>query len=540
LLPRAQQAAIGFLGRLRLPSASVLPVAGAIVGVYAGLAAGLFASLVGIMNGLALGVPHAVAHGMERQALWMSLELSLIQAHWHSEFAIVGVPLALAALWLSKKIPEGERAEIVRRRLRVLAVLTLLALGLYYPLVGLSAINAAFQDTYDLIEGFQRLPFWAVLFAPALGGLIVGRLLRDKPHVHGHGVPEVVAVMRDESKRLSARDGLLKLIASAVTIGSGGSAGREGPIVYGGAAFGSSVGYTLGFTREELSVLLACGAGAGIAASFNAPIAGAMFAVEIILRELKPKAFSPIILASVTATMVGRGVMGGAGMLNRNSSELVGGSEILAYVVLGLACGLLGFAFTQLLHFFEKFFQGRIEGGMSAWLGRRPFVIRPAIGGLICGALALISPVVWGTGHHWVNYAAVGSLSVWFLVLACALKLVATSVTMGSGGSGGTFFPAAVIGAMAGGALGTIVHGWFPEYTDQPGAYVMVGMAGSVSALTRGPLTGIFMAYELSGNYAIILPLMVTCTIASTLCHTLVERQQRRGLAEPAFNPTEL
>ncbi|MFL5321189.1 MAG: chloride channel protein, partial [Myxococcaceae bacterium] len=445
------------LGRVRLPAASVLPAAGAVVGLYAGLAAGVFANLIGIMNGMALGLPRLWAKGYGRHHAWAAVIDALEHARWHSEFAIVGLPLVAVALYLSRRIPEGGERTVAKRRFKILAILTVLALGMYYPLLALSAVNAAVGRTYDLIEAFQALPVWAILFAPALGGLVVGRMLRDYPHVHGHGVPEVVMAVKTQNG-LHARGGLLKLIASSITIGTGGSAGREGPIVYGGAAFGSAVGRTLGFSQKELAVLLACGAGAGIAASFNAPIAGAIFAVEIILREFELTVFSPIILASVTATIVSRGVMGSASMINHMEYSLVSGSEIFAYGALGLLLGCLGFAFIELLHGTEAFFSGKVKGQMSTWLGKRPYAFRAMTGGLICGALALVSPTVWGTGHEFVNLAAVGKLTVGFLAVAAILKLVGTCVTIGSGGSGGTFFPATVIGAMAGGALGVVVH----------------------------------------------------------------------------------
>jgi chloride channel protein, CIC family len=333
-----------------------------------------------------------------------------------------------------------------------------------------------------------------------------------------------VRAVKSGANVVPADRGLLKLIASAITIGSGGSAGREGPIVYGGAAFASSVGRVLGFSRRELSILLACGAGAGISASFNAPIAGAVFAMEIILREFELRVFSPIILASVAGTLVSRGVLDEAPMLTRVNYELVSGSEVFAYALLGIGCGLLAFLFVKLLHGVEHFFQGHGGGKLSPWLGKKPLPVRAALGGLCTGVLVFLSPTVWGSGHDYINLAAAGQLPFFFLVTACVLKLLATSLTIGSGGSGGTFFPAALIGAMAGGAFGTLVHYFFPLSTGPSGAYAIVGMGGAVAALTRGPLTGMMMLYELSGSHEIILPLMVTCTIASALCHYLTER----------------
>jgi chloride channel protein, CIC family len=527
----AVQQFVAALQRLRLPGPSVLPVAGAVVGVYSGLAAGLFANFIALVSGVSFGLPLVVDVLRADSETRLRLAEALTGARWHFEFIIVGVPLGLAALGLARLIEPGDRRDEVKRRLEVLALLVMGALSLYYPLVALAAVNSVLGHAHGPSRGIEHVFPLFVVLAPALGGAIVGSLLRDRPETHGHGVPEVVKAVEAEG-RLPARDGLLKLAASAVTIGTGGSAGREGPIVYGGAAFGSEVGRTLGFTRRELSILMASGAGAGIAASFNAPVAGAIFAMEILLREFQLRVFSPIILASVTATMVGRGVMGSAAMLERVAYTMVSGWEVIFYALLGLMCGVLAYAFIQALHGAEAFFQGRYPSRLSAFLGRQPLYVRAGLGGLLVGLLALAHPVVWGTGHEHANDALVRGLSLALLASGCVLKLTATALTLGSGGSGGTFFPVTVIGAMAGGAFGEVLHALLPGLTAPSGAYAMVGMGGAVAAMTRGPLTGMMMVYELSGNYAIILPLMVTCTLASALCHVLVERRAARAGAD--------
>ncbi|MFE8602214.1 chloride channel protein [Archangium violaceum] len=512
--------------RIHLPGPSVLPVAGAIVGLYSGLAAGIFVNLIGLVSGITFSsawLGEALRRPGSRTlvSVWETLRTT----NWHLELAIIGLPLAFGALLLVRIIQPGGPRDEVKRRLRLLALLVLGALALYYPLVALTALNRVFGQAHEVTEILPHLPWWVFLLAPPLGGLVVGRLLRDYPNTHGHGVPEVVRAVKG-NQELPGQFGLLKLVASAITIGSGGSAGREGPIVYGGAAFASTVGRTLGFSRRELAILLACGAGAGISASFNAPIAGAVFAMEIILREFELRVFSPIILASVAGSLVSRGTMDAAPMLHRLDYQLVSSFEVVFYGVLGLICGLLAYAFVRLMHHAEDFFAGRMKGErMSVWFGQRSLPLRAAGGGLCAGLLALLSPPVWGSGHAYINLAAIGQLSFVFLVIACVAKLVATALTLGSGGSGGTFFPSAVMGAMAGGAFGTLVHYFFPASTGPSGAYAIVGMGGAVAALTRGPLMGMMMLYELSGNHAIILPLMVTCTISSALCHYLSERK---------------
>jgi CIC family chloride channel protein len=519
------------LNRLRLPGPSVLPVAGAVVGIYSGLGAGLFSAMIGFVSGFVFGLPKLIDLFHHNSQTVIELVDALETAKWHPEYAVIGLPVAGAALLLARFISPGGPRDPVKFRLRILAFLTLGALGLYYPLVGLTVINRVFGHVHELALALSHLPVWAYFLAPALGGLLVGRLLRDHPDTHGHGVPEVALAVK-RNRPLPPEAGLLKLVASAVTIGSGGSAGREGPIVYGGAAFGSAVGRTLGFSRKELSILLASGAGAGIAASFNAPIGGAIFAMEIILREFELKVFSPIILASVTATMVARGVMNNEPLLPRLGYSMVSGWEVGSYVLLGLLCGLLAYWFVTLLHEVEHFFGGQYPGKLSAFLGRQSLVVRVAIGGVGVGLLAAVNPTVWGTASDFMSFAAAGKLTLGFLTVACAFKLIATALTIGSGGSGGTFFPATVIGAMGGGAFGEVLHLFFPTVTAPSGAYAMVGMAGCVAGLTRGPLTGMIMVYELSGSYSLILPLMICCTIGSALTHYLVERKQPKVITD--------
>ncbi|WP_224248855.1 chloride channel protein [Hyalangium gracile] len=521
---RLISAALQASNRLRLPGPSVLPVAGAVVGLYSGLVAGIFTNLIVLVRGLTAGATE-LTYRLRLVAQLQSLWEALAAANWHGEYAIIATPLAFGALGLSRVIEPGGHRDEVKRRLRLLALLVLGALSLYYPLVALTAVNTLFRHPRGMPGTLEVLPWWLMLVAPTLGGYAVGLLLRNRPETHGHGVPEVVRAVKRGGEELPAEKGLLKLVASAITIGSGGSAGREGPIVYGGASFASTVGRTLGFSRKELSILMACGAGAGISASFNAPIAGAVFAMEIILREFELRVFSPIILASVAGTLVSQGVLDQEALLPRLNYQLLSGWEVLLYVLLGLLCGLLAFAFVRMLHGVEHFFAGRSQGRLSPWLARRPLPMRAALGGLCAGVLAFLSPTVWGSGTSFIPLAAVGKLSLLFLATACLLKLVATALTIGSGGSGGTFFPAALIGTMAGGAFGTLAHLLFPASTAPSGAYAIVGMGGTVAALTRGPLTGMMMVYELSGNHAIILPLMVTCSIASALCHYLTERK---------------
>ena len=315
------------LDRLRLPGATVLPVAGAVVGLYGGLAAGVFANLIGVVSGVVFGWPQVidiVRRGSEtRAALRDSLAHAPgIRSTWSSAFPW-RCPRWGSPGSSGRVAPGTWRAGGCGSwRCWCSAHSRSTTPWWRWPRSTRCSATAA-----NLLAVLPTLPLWARILVPAAGGALVGRLLEAHPGTRGHGVPEVVAAVQQNPEALTARRGLRKLLASALTIGTGGSAGREGPIVYGGAAFGSAVGRTLGFTRRELSVLLAAGAGAGIAASFNTPIGGAVFALEIILREFELKVFSPIFLASVTATLVARGVMGNAAMLERVPYQLQSGWE---------------------------------------------------------------------------------------------------------------------------------------------------------------------------------------------------------------------
>lgn len=342
--------------------------------------------------------------------------------------------------------------------------------------------------------------WWKKLLLPVVGGLVVGPLVHfGAREAKGHGVPEVLGAIVFKKGVIRPIVAAVKITASAITIAFGGSVGREGPIVQIGSAMGSTLGQWLRFSPQRLRTLIGCGAAAGIAATFNAPIAGAFFALEILLRDFAVRTFSPIIVASVVATAVSREFLGDTPAFPVPGFTMSGYLELPFYLLMGVLVGLLAVVYVRTLYASEHAFE-RLP--MPAWL-------KPAVGGLLLGAILIKFPQVYGVGYDSMVLALDGHM-VWHLMaLLVVVKLVAVSLTLGSGFSGGIFAPALFLGGMLGGAFGAVMHLVFPASTGAVGAFAMVGMAAMVGAATGGPLTAILILFEMTGEYRIMLPLML-------------------------------
>ena len=357
---------------------------------------------------------------------------------------------------------------------------------------------------------------WFLLLTPIVGGLLYGPLVhRFAREARGHGVPEVMLAVARNEGRIPARVALVKSLASALCIGSGGSVGREGPIVQIGSALGSSIGEWLRVPPHRLRLLVACGAAGGISATFNAPIAGVFFALEIILRSFSGEAFGIVVLSSVTASVVGRAFLGNTPFLTLPTFAVHSPVEYLAYAALGLLAGLLGWAFARVLYLVED---------ACDWAWRGPEWLRPAAGGLLLGALLLAVPQMYGVGYPVLQNGIEGRYAIGFLLVLLVAKMLATSLTIGIGGSGGVFAPSLFIGAMAGTAFGLTVQALFPTLGISPGAYGLIGMAAVFAGASHAPIAGLVIVFELTGQYSIILPLMAAVALATGISHLVSRR----------------
>lgn len=366
-----------------------------------------------------------------------------------------------------------------------------------------------------------------VVLLPVMGGLLVGPIVRFlAPEAKGHGVPEVMTAIATRGGRIRPVVVLAKTLGSSITIGSGGSVGREGPIVQIGSALGSTIGQFFRLNERRIVNLVASGAAGGIAATFNAPIAGVMFAQEVILGEFGIQAFSTVVVAAVTASVVGRAVLGDFPAFQVPAYAFHDPRELVLYLGLGVLAALAAIAFVRTLYLFEDFFD-RL---------RFPSFLKPALGGCALGVLGFFLPQVFGTGFETVESVLAGNAAFHLMALLVFGKIVATSVTLGSGASGGVFAPALFIGAVLGGAYGEAARRFFPHVVAAGGAYAMVGMAAVFAGAARAPITAIIILFEMTRDYRIILPLMFA-TVVSTLLARRLEAEsiytlklKRRGI----------
>lgn len=356
-----------------------------------------------------------------------------------------------------------------------------------------------------------------IVFVPVIGGMGVTWLVHTfAPEARGHGVPEVMDAIYYNKSVIRPVVALIKSLASALSIGSGGSVGREGPIIQIGSAFGSSIGQWLRIPAWQRTTLIAAGAGAGIAATFNTPIGGVLFAAELLLHEISVWTLVPVVIATASASYVGRFFFGpnpafAIPELRISYFHLTHPILLLAYVGLGLLIGLVSVVYIRSIYAFEDFFDAKI---------RNPY-LRHGTGMLLLGILMYVVLLQTGAYHiEGVGYATIQQVlsetltSFWLLLLLFALKLFATSLTLGSGASGGVFSPALFLGATLGSAYGILLQHIFPGITISPAAFAVVGMAGIVGGATGAAITAIVMIFEMTLDYGVIVPMTTTVAIA--------------------------
>jgi CIC family chloride channel protein len=356
--------------------------------------------------------------------------------------------------------------------------------------------------------------FYAVI--PVAGGLLYGPIVyRWAREARGHGVPEVMVAVAEKGGRIRPQVAAVKALASALTIGSGGSVGREGPIVQIGSALASSLGQVIRLPESRLRILVACGAAGGISATFNAPITGVFFGAEIILREISAGSLFAIMLSSMVADAVIRPILGGAPFLAQfpQGASLHHSVDYLLVILLAVIAAAIGQLFTTALYGIEDLCD-RLWAGRPEWL-------RPSVGGVLVGLALLAVPQMYGVGYPVMFRALDGDYTLWFIVLLAAAKIVTTSLTLGVGGSGGVFAPSLFIGLMTGTAFGVVVDGMFGASAGSPALYAAIGMAGVFVSGTRAPLTGLASVVEMTGDFSLVLPVMLTAGVATIVSRSL-------------------
>jgi CIC family chloride channel protein len=364
-----------------------------------------------------------------------------------------------------------------------------------------------------------HLPFlgiWFVLIVPVLGGLVYGPLIqRFAREARGHGVPEVMLAVAENGGRIRPPVTIVKALASAITIGSGGSVGREGPIVQIGSALASTLGQWVRMSEHRLRIIVACGAAGGIAATFNAPITGLFFGFEIVLREFSLDALFTTSLAAVTGDVVSRAFFGSAPFFAAVPHDLTitNDASYLLVAVLALIAGLIGLGFKTVLY-------GMEDRADELWHGR-PEWARPAVGGIVLGLLLLALPQMYGVGYPVMDSVIAGHVVVGLILLFLLGKIVAASLTLSIGGSGGVFAPSLFIGTMAGMAFGVAARHVFGPAVGPPALYAVVAMGGVFAGAAQAPLTAIASVVEMTGNFTLTLPIMLASGIAAALSKQL-------------------
>ncbi|MGA2220784.1 MAG: chloride channel protein [Verrucomicrobiia bacterium] len=386
-------------------------------------------------------------------------------------------------------------------------------------------------------EGVTVMPepparWWLLLIVPAIGGLLSGLLVFTfAPEAEGHGTDAVIDAFHRKAGVIRKRVPVLKTLASALTIGSGGSAGREGPIAQVGAGFGSALGGWLKVSDRERRVLLLAGAGAGIGAVFRAPLGGAIFASEVLYREMEFEsvALVPTFIAAIVSYSIYCGVSGKWGAIfSVPPVQFNHPLELPLYVLLGVACAVMGMLYVKSFY------------GTRDWVFRRlpvPRHIKPMLGGLGVGVMAFFLPQVLSMGYGWVQLAMDGHLSLTLILIVVFAKIVATSLTISSGGSGGVFAPSMVIGGLLGAAFGIAGQQLLPGIVTQPAAFALVGMAGFFAGAAKTPVSSLIMVSEMTTGYGLLAPLMLTTAVSYLLVPrrvSLYENQVDRRIDSPA------
>uniref|UniRef100_UPI002889B158 chloride channel protein n=1 Tax=uncultured Varibaculum sp. TaxID=413896 RepID=UPI002889B158 len=426
------------------------------------------------------------------------------------------------------------RAGLTALAIIIGAIVGLVAVGFYYLIAGWSYLVTGYTD-YPVHagapHGFLGLAPAFIIAVPVLSALLYGPVVEYfTPGSRGHAVPEVMFAVRRKGGRIPGRNALVKLFAASLTLGGGGNAGREGPIVMIGAAISSWVGTRLGLSKQRLMFLCTCGAAAGIAATFNAPLAGACFALEVILGTLSAEDFVFIVFASVSASLVSQQFLPDRASVPLSQSlDLFSQSDYLLVAVAALVATLVGIGFSKLIYLVWDGID--LVYHWNAWF-------RPVAGSLLLGVFLYFFPLLYGTGESVQLRVLSGDFPVWMILALLLGRAVSAAFTISMGGAGGVFGPTLFVGACAGMAVGQLIQPWSASSTA---IYGVIGMGAAFAAASRAPLTAVFIIIEMTRQYSLILPMMLAVAIATgislfmTRSTIYTQKLHRRGdrLSDP-------
>ena len=439
-----------------------------------------------------------------------------------------------SAAAVTTRLPEqsaGYRIGLISGLAALIGILAGFIAYALYDLIGLIT-NLAYYHEWSFhfrSPEHTQLGLW-IIVTPVIGGIIVGFMAKyGSEKIKGHGIPEAMEAVLTSRSRIEAKVAILKPLSAAIAIGTGGPFGAEGPIIQTGGAVGSLIGQIISTTASERKVLLACGAGAGMAATFNTPIAGVILAIELLLFEFRSRSFIPLVIACTLATSVRSVLLGQRSMFTVGNVNFDALRGLPFYLLLGVLSGVAAICFTKALYWVEDQF------------GRLPIddLWHPAIGALGLGIIGYFVPRVLGVGYDTISDILNNNLALKVLLLVAIFKALALMISLGSGTSGGLLAPMFMSSAALGGSFAIVVNLIFPTAHLSPGAYALVAMAAVFGAASRATFAFIVFAFEITRDYNAILPLMLACVIADMIAihylpsSIMTEKLARRGLRVP-------
>ncbi len=387
----------------------------------------------------------------------------------------------------------------------------LAGVGAFFLKMSIESVHDFFWKGKDFLS--LDFPFYYIIIIPVIGGILVGLFKKIVKAEEGHGISSVIESMFFKGGIIKKRVSIIKLISAALTIGTGGSVGKEDPVVQIGSSIGSTMGQFFKAPEKKIKTLVACGAAAGLAAAFNAPMAGAMFAVEIILGDFGISGFMPIIVAAVMGTLTSHYLEGDFTAFIIPHYQFNNPIELFNYFILGILAAFVSVLFIKTLYAMEKFWHNF----------SMPNYLKPAIGGFFIGILGLVTPHIFGMGFKTIDLSLKNHLGIKILILIIVFKILATSITLSSGGVGGVFVPSMYLGGVVGLLTGKLAQIVFPSLGISPGAYALAGMGAGIAGATHAPITAILLIFELTKDYNVILPLMFATIVSSTISSSIFD-----------------